>query len=72
MGLPPRLRRALDSLPAADAFKLAAQFLAASEEDQAGMMEFIDDDGPRRVREIAVQARDGTPTAGDLEEWLDA
>ena len=69
--VPPALRRELRALPCGEAFELARQFLASDARDRAGMMAFIEEEGPRRVRELGVRHRDGTPTAADLDQWLE-
>ncbi len=68
--VPESLQEALKTLSVADAVGAARAFLEANEEDRAGMLAFIDEDGPRRVRELRVRDEDGTPTAADLEDWL--
>lgn len=69
--VPPSLREALEQADPENALDLARQFLASDAEDQAGMMEFIASEGPRRVRDLKTKHRDGTPTASDLADWLD-
>lgn len=68
--LPVVLWRALSRIDPPTAFVLASQFLASNEEDQAGMLDFVTGEGPRRIGELETKRKDGTPTAADLASWL--
>lgn len=45
------------------------RYLEADEEGRAGIEAFFESDGPRIVREVVQEHRDGTPTSADLEKW---
>jgi len=67
--VPEALRVELEAVDCGRALDLARQFVSSNEEDQAGMMAFIESAGPRRVHELKVNHRDGTPTSADLASW---
>ena len=68
---PSALRRELLRLPPEIANEIAQHYLESNAEDQAGMMSFIECDGPRKIRELAVKHHDGTPTSEDLKRWVE-
>ena len=68
--LPPQLAAALELLDEGDAIEAGRNYLDADEEDQAGMLAFIDSAGPRRCCELRLQHEDGAPTVVDLDDWL--
>lgn len=68
--IPQELQRALDLLTPEDAEAARQQYLAADEEDRAGMLAFIHSNGPERCRQLRLASETGTPTAADLKDWV--
>lgn len=61
----------LEHFDPSEAIEIAQAYLDAPEEDQAGMLAFVTEDGPRRVHEIRLKHESGTPTSADLHRWLE-
>lgn len=50
--------------------EMAQSWLDGDEVARADIEMFFDDDGPRRMDEVKLKHKDGTPTASDLGRWL--
>ena len=67
--LPRVLTEALALLSEHDAAEALKEYQGGSEGDRAGMLSFLESDGPEQFRQLRLSDDEGTPTAGDLEGW---
>lgn len=69
MKIPKELKEALKLLKPEDAEEALKEFLEANEEDQAGMLSFINSNGPEKCYRLEYEQ--GIPTAHDLNTYYE-